>query len=75
MYVEFRTSTVDNNRDVSFSGAKEEVLANLANFAYDPVNYEFIRTLNVVGLFLGKKIIWRYLCTDSDREIIVYWIT
>ena len=34
--------------------AKREVLANLANFAYDPVNYEYMRTLNVADLFLGK---------------------
>ena len=36
------------------SGAKEEVLANLGNFAYDPINYGFLRTLNVIDLFLGK---------------------
>jgi hypothetical protein len=29
-------------------------LANLANFAYDPVNYEYMRTLNVIDLFLGN---------------------
>ncbi|ELR24934.1 armadillo repeat containing 7 isoform 1 family protein [Acanthamoeba castellanii str. Neff] len=32
--------------------AKEQVLANLANFAYDPVNYDHLRRLNVVDLFL-----------------------
>lgn len=31
---------------------KLQVLANLANFAYDPVNYEFIRQLNIIDLFL-----------------------
>ena len=35
--------------------AKEEILANLANFAYDPVNYGHFRKLNVVDLFMGKK--------------------
>jgi hypothetical protein len=34
------------------SGAKEQVLANLANFAYDLVNYDHLRRLNVVDLFL-----------------------
>jgi len=34
--------------------AKLQVLANLANFAYDPINYEYLRQLNVVDLFLGK---------------------
>ena len=38
-----------------FSGSKEEILANLANFAYDPINYEHFRKLNVVDLFLGKE--------------------
>lgn len=28
------------------------MLANLANFAYDPINYEYLRTLNVLQLFL-----------------------
>ena len=32
--------------------AKEQVLANLANFAYDPINYQYFRTLNVLDLFL-----------------------
>ncbi|XP_069701951.1 armadillo repeat-containing protein 7 isoform X2 [Periplaneta americana] len=33
---------------------KEQVLANLANFAYDPINYEFLRKLNVIDLFLDQ---------------------
>eukprot|EP01113_Clastostelium_recurvatum_P009341 TRINITY_DN14491_c0_g1_i2.p1 TRINITY_DN14491_c0_g1~~TRINITY_DN14491_c0_g1_i2.p1 ORF type:complete len:280 (-),score=56.28 TRINITY_DN14491_c0_g1_i2:44-883(-) len=32
--------------------AKAQVLANLANFAYDPLNYDFLRRLNVIDLFL-----------------------
>ena len=27
-------------------------MANLANFAYDPINYEYFRKLNVLDLFL-----------------------
>lgn len=38
----------------SISEAKEQVLANLANFAYDPINYEFLRKLNVIDLFLDQ---------------------
>jgi len=34
--------------------AKLQVLANLANFAYDPINYEYMRQLNAIDLFLGK---------------------
>ncbi|CAI5468468.1 unnamed protein product [Closterium sp. Yama58-4] len=32
--------------------AKEQIVANLANFAYDPINYDYMRKLNVLGLFL-----------------------
>ncbi|KAL5544862.1 hypothetical protein UlMin_008646 [Ulmus minor] len=31
---------------------KEKVVANLANFAYDPYNYSFLRQLNVLELFV-----------------------
>ncbi|CAL1403454.1 unnamed protein product [Linum trigynum] len=31
---------------------KERLVANLANFAYDPYNYPFLRQLNVLELFL-----------------------
>jgi len=36
------------------SDAKEQVLANLANFAYDPVNYDWLRSLCVIDLFLDN---------------------
>ncbi|XP_061988890.1 uncharacterized protein LOC133707355 [Rosa rugosa] len=32
--------------------SKEKIVANLANFAYDPYNYTYLRQLNVVELFL-----------------------
>lgn len=32
--------------------SKEKIIANLANFAYDPYNYTFLRQLNVLELFL-----------------------
>lgn len=35
------------------SDAKEQVLANLANFSYDPDNYTHIKELNIVDLFIG----------------------
>lgn len=34
--------------------AKKQVLANLSNFAYDPINYDFIRQLEVIDLFLQQ---------------------
>lgn len=41
----------------AFQGAKdflrrEEILANLANFAYDPINYCYLKELHVITLFL-----------------------
>ncbi|KAH7576565.1 hypothetical protein JRO89_XS01G0110700 [Xanthoceras sorbifolium] len=32
--------------------SKEKIVANLANFAYDPYNYSFLRQLNVLELVL-----------------------
>ncbi|XP_043254969.1 armadillo repeat-containing protein 7 [Colletes gigas] len=32
--------------------AREQVLANLANFSYDPINYGYIRQLKIIDLFL-----------------------
>eukprot|EP00299_Pterocystis_sp_00344_P013550 c6651_g1_i2.p1 GENE.c6651_g1_i2~~c6651_g1_i2.p1 ORF type:complete len:158 (+),score=36.12 c6651_g1_i2:39-512(+) len=34
------------------SAEKEQIIANLANFAYDPINYEHFRRLNILDLFL-----------------------
>ena len=35
-----------------FAENKLQIIANLANFGYDPINYGFFRTLNVLDLFL-----------------------
>ena len=35
--------------------SKLQILANLANFAYDPINYEYLRILNIIELFIGKN--------------------
>lgn len=37
---------------VFFVESQEQVLANLANFAYDPLNYHYIRELRVIDLFV-----------------------
>ncbi|XP_018399204.1 PREDICTED: uncharacterized protein LOC108776947 [Cyphomyrmex costatus] len=37
----------------SSKDAQEQVLANLANFAYDPVNYGYMRQLKVIDIFLN----------------------
>lgn len=45
--------------------SKRQVLANLANFAYDPVNYLHIRTQKVIDLFLEQ------LASD-DNQLIAF---
>ncbi|XP_048514475.1 armadillo repeat-containing protein 7-like isoform X2 [Athalia rosae] len=55
---EFRTSK---------SKAKTQVLANLANFAYDPLNYEYLRQLRVIDLFL-------HLLSGDNKEFVRFAI-
>ncbi|GBN09570.1 hypothetical protein AVEN_143857-1 [Araneus ventricosus] len=50
----FLRELVTEFQDTSSVDAKEQVLANLGNFAYDPDNYIHIKELNIVDLFLGK---------------------
>ena len=42
-------------QDTNKQEHKLQVLANLANFAYDPINYEHFRRLNILDLFLGRR--------------------
>ncbi|KAI3922895.1 hypothetical protein MKW98_007026 [Papaver atlanticum] len=42
---------------------KEKVVAHLANFAYDPFNFTFLRQLNVLDLFLN--------CVTEPNEKLV----
>ncbi|CAG4923981.1 unnamed protein product [Colias eurytheme] len=43
---------VDEFINSSSYDAKCQVLANLANFAYDPINYGFIRDVGVLDIFI-----------------------
>ena len=36
-----------------FLESQEQVLANLANFAYDPLNYHYLRELKVIDIFIS----------------------
>uniref|UniRef100_A0A8D2N4V9 Armadillo repeat containing 7 n=2 Tax=Passerellidae TaxID=1729112 RepID=A0A8D2N4V9_ZONAL len=45
--------------------AKEQVLANLANFAYDPSNYEYLRQLQVLDLFLD-------MLTEDNETLVEF---
>ncbi|KAL1132214.1 hypothetical protein AAG570_010171, partial [Ranatra chinensis] len=33
---------------------KQQILANLANFSYDPINYDILRDLKVIDIFLNE---------------------
>ncbi|GAV83858.1 hypothetical protein CFOL_v3_27303 [Cephalotus follicularis] len=48
-YLQELVSQFQNSTDEE---QKEKIVANLANFAYDPYNYTFLRQLNVLELFL-----------------------
>ncbi|CAN6300040.1 unnamed protein product, partial [Urochloa humidicola] len=47
--------------------SKEKIVANLANFAYDPFNYAFMRQLNVLELFLD-------CITEPNERLIEFGI-
>ncbi|KAK2820726.1 hypothetical protein Q5P01_023685 [Channa striata] len=49
---EYLQTLVTEFQDTDSDEAKEQVLANLANFAYDPNNMEYLRELQVTDLFL-----------------------
>ena len=38
---------------------KQQVLANLANFAYDPINLEYLRFIGITFLFTDHWRNWR----------------
>ncbi|XP_034950824.1 armadillo repeat-containing protein 7-like [Chelonus insularis] len=47
--------------------AKKQTLANLANFAYDPINYDYIRELRILDLFL-------HILSEPDKILVRYAI-
>ncbi|CAG8439305.1 11442_t:CDS:2 [Ambispora gerdemannii] len=50
--LEYLQELVNEYQTTTDIEAKHQILANLANFAYDPINYKFLCQLNVVDLFL-----------------------
>ncbi|GJX20845.1 armadillo repeat-containing protein 7 [Tanacetum coccineum] len=50
--VQYLQELVAQFQNASTEASKEKIVANLANFAYDPFNYTFLRQLNVLELFL-----------------------
>lgn len=51
---EFLKLLVAEFKETKSQDSREQVLANLANFAYDPINYEFIRKLHIIDIFLDE---------------------
>ncbi|XP_022894596.1 armadillo repeat-containing protein 7-like [Olea europaea var. sylvestris] len=50
--VQYLQELVSQFQNASNEESKEKIVANLANFAYDPFNYTFLRQLNILELFL-----------------------
>ena len=63
----FLQSLVTEFQDTTSEEAKIQVLANLANFAYDPINYEYLRQLCVIDLFLD-------CLSETNQQMIEYAI-
>lgn len=59
------SSVSSRTRPFSLAEAKEQVLANLANFAYDPSNYEYLRQLQVLDLFLD-------MLTEDNETLVEF---
>ncbi|CAB3231375.1 unnamed protein product [Arctia plantaginis] len=62
----FLSLLVDEYLHSSSYDGKCQVLANLANFAYDPINYEYIRNVGVLDIFLYV------IKNESDRQLLHY---
>ncbi|XP_021728555.1 armadillo repeat-containing protein 7-like isoform X1 [Chenopodium quinoa] len=56
LITQFQNSTISNE-------SKEKIVANLANFSYDPYNYAILRDLNVLELFID--------CLTEPNECLI----
>lgn len=54
--VQYLQDLVTQFQNATSEETKERIVSNLANFAYDPYNYTFLRQLNVLELFLDCMI-------------------
>ncbi|XP_063149218.1 armadillo repeat-containing protein 7 [Candoia aspera] len=63
--LEYLQALVTEFQVTESSEAKEQVLANLANFAYDPRNYEYLRQLKVLDLFLD-------MLTEDNETLVEF---
>ncbi|XP_050548941.1 armadillo repeat-containing protein 7-like isoform X2 [Daktulosphaira vitifoliae] len=60
---EFLKLLVQEFRKTQSIEAKKQTLANLANFAYDPINYNYIRSERVIDLFLEQL-------NSSEKDLV-----
>ena len=60
---------VDEYRTTSSVSAKQEVMANLANFAYDPINFEYLQQLRVLDIFLET------LQNPEDEKVLEFAVS
>nr|XP_004226224.3 armadillo repeat-containing protein 7-like [Ciona intestinalis] len=58
---DYLQALVTEFQDTEDADARLQVLANLSNFAYDPINFEYLRKLQVPELFLD--------CIDDDEDL------
>ncbi|CAH1243755.1 ARMC7 [Branchiostoma lanceolatum] len=65
--LQYLQSLVTEFQDTDKEDCKEQVLANLANFAYDPINYEHLRKLNVIDMFLDSL-------TEENERLVEFGI-
>jgi len=63
--LEYLQALVTEFQDTDSHDSKIQILANLANFAYDPINYSYMRKLNVIDLFLD-------MLTEDDDQLIEF---
>ncbi|XP_028061823.1 armadillo repeat-containing protein 7-like isoform X1 [Camellia sinensis] len=50
--LQYLQELVSQFQNATSEESKERIVANLANFAYDPYNYTFLHQLNILELFL-----------------------
>ncbi|XP_010319229.1 uncharacterized protein [Solanum lycopersicum] len=65
--VEYLQQLVTQFQNASSEETKEKIVANLANFAYDPYNFTFLRQLNVIELFLD-------CLTEPNEKLVEFGI-
>ncbi|XP_041974128.1 armadillo repeat-containing protein 7-like [Aricia agestis] len=59
---------VDEYINTNFFDNKCQVLANLANFAYDPINYGYIRDVGVLDIFM-------FVLKNESNEKLLHFAT